>query len=311
MPTGSKAQALARDARFVFVGTIQRLRAATMDDVPLDDRTAIVRVDQIVHAPDVLAQYTGHDITVRLGGRGRVREGMQATFYTSGWLFGDSIAVESFAHEEVRQMAAAAQDAGDPVHRLRLKETQARFDAAPVVVSGRVTSVRMPADVVAATAVRARRAAEPIGPISEHDPDWRIADIQVDEVHKGSVANDTVSVRFPSSQDVMWHDAPKFHPGEEGVFMLHRTAAAGKRLAAARAVPVKDAGEFVMPQSTDFVAWSEPGARSLIAAAAGRSARSAEEEREVPASRTAPRSATSRKRTTTTRRSARSRKRGA
>jgi hypothetical protein len=309
MPTGSKAQALARDARFVFIGTIQRLRAATMDDVPLDDRTAIVRVDQIVHAPDVLAQYTGHDITVRIGGRRRVQEGVQATFYTSGWLFGDSIAVESFDHQEVRNMAAA-REAGDPVHRLRQKETQARFDDAPVVVSGRVTSVRMPSDVVAAAAVRARGAPQPSGPISEHDPDWRIADIQVDEVHKGSVPTDTVSVRFPSSQDVMWHDMPKFQPGEEGLFMLHRTPAGGKR-AAARGVPANDAGEFVMPQRADFIPFSEPGAQSLIRSTAGGSATSAaEEEREGPSPK-APQTRSTRRKRTIRRRSAKSRKRGA
>ena len=309
MPTASKAQALARDAQFVFIGTIQRLRAGTMDDVPVGERTAIVRVDQIIHAPDVLAQYTGHDITVQIGGRRRVQEGMQATFYTSGWLFGDSIAVESFDHEEVRKMAAA-REAGDPVHRLRQKETQARFDDAPVVVSGRVTSVRMPADVVAATAVRARGAPQPIGPISEHDPDWRIAEIQVDEVHKGSVPNDTVSVRFPSSQDVMWHDAPKFHPGEEGLFMLHRTTADGKRASGARAAPAKDAGEFVVPHRADFIASSEPGAQTLIRSATERSATSAEEERGVRSLKVPQKRSTPRKRTIK-RRSSKSRKRGA
>ena len=47
MPTASRARSAAQ-ARFVFIGTVQKLRAATMDDVPIDERTAIVRVDEVI-----------------------------------------------------------------------------------------------------------------------------------------------------------------------------------------------------------------------------------------------------------------------
>ena len=267
MPTGSKAEALAQDARFVFIGTVQRLRAATMDDVPIDDRTAVVRVDEVIHAPEVLTHYAGHDITVHVGGRKRVQQGQQAKFYTNGWLFGDSVAVESLDHEAVRGPAAAAsREIGDPVRRLVQRDLQGRFADANLVVSGRVTSVRVPGDVVAATSARGDEAATAVGRISEHDPDWRIAEVRVDEVHKGAHPTDTVSVRFPSSQDVMWHDAPKFHPGQEGFFMLHKTdEVVGKKAAVERGALVQDRGEFVAPRATDFQPFSDPGGvRHLI-----------------------------------------------
>ena len=106
----------------------------------------------------------------------------------------------------------------------------------------------------------------PIGRISEHDPDWRIADVKVDEVHKGTHPKDTVSIRFPSSEDVMWHDAPKFHPGQEGFFILHKTDdAVGKKAAIARGAAVQDKGEFVAPNAADFQPFSAPGGvRQLI-----------------------------------------------
>jgi hypothetical protein len=267
MPTGSKAEALAEEARFVFIGTVQKLGAATMDDVPIDDRTAVVRVDEVIHAPDVLTYYAGHDITVQVGGRKRVQAGQQAKFYTNGWLFGDSVAVESIDHEDVKRPAAAAsREIGDPVRRLGQRDLQGRFADAALVVSGRVTSVRVPDDVVAARSARGVDAPAVVGRISEHDPDWRIADVKVDEVHKGTHPRDTVSIRFPSSEDVMWHDAPKFHPGQEGFFMLHKTdEAVGKKAAVARGAAVQDKGEFVAPRAADFQPFSVPGGvRQLI-----------------------------------------------
>ena len=219
----------------------------------------------MILAPDVLTHYEGHEITVHLGGRKRVQEGQQAKFFTNGWLFGDSVAVESIDHEVVTRPAAATREIGDPMRRLRQRDLQGRFADAALVVSGRVTSVRIPADVAARSA-RGAAAPAPIGRISEHDPDWRIAEVQVDEVHKGAHPRGTVSVRFPSSEDVMWHDAPKFHPGQEGFFVLHKTdPLVGKKAAVARGAAVEDQGEFVAPHAADFQPFSDPGGvRHLI-----------------------------------------------
>jgi hypothetical protein len=57
--------------------------------------------------------------------------------------------------------------------------------------------------------------------ISEHDPFWREAVVEVQNVHKGTVGKKQVVVRFPSSTDIRWHRAPKFEVGQEGVFSLH------------------------------------------------------------------------------------------
>lgn len=256
MPASSKADALAQQARFIFKGTVQKLKATNMPGVPVNDRTAIVRVDEIIHAPEALSHYAGQEITVQVGGRKKVKKGQQAIFYANGWLFGDGVAVQSIDHEGVGKAPAAfALAAGDPVKNLAKKEAQARLADADVVVSGRVTSVRMPTDVAAA---RALGGAEPTptGRISEHDPDWRIAEIQVDAVHKGKHQGKAASVRFPSSQDVMWHDAPKFHPGQEGFFMLHT---ADKEAGGAHAALIADKGDYVVLHPGDFQPFDQPG----------------------------------------------------
>src|SRR5438105_14715477 len=150
MPASSNAEALAQQARFIFKGTAHKLKAANMPGVPVNDRTAVVRVEEIIHAPEVLSHYAGQEITVQLGGRKKVKKGQQAVFYTNGWLFGDGVAVQSIDHEDVGKAPAAfAMMAGDdPVKSLAARETQAQLNGADVVVSGRGTSVRMPTDLV-------------------------------------------------------------------------------------------------------------------------------------------------------------------
>src|SRR5689334_13238414 len=156
MPASSKAEALAQQARFIFKGTVQKLKATSMPGVPVNDRTAIVRVDEIIQAPEALSHYAGQEITVQLGGRKKVKKGQQSIFYANGWLFGDGVAVQSIDHHEVEKTPAAlAMAVGDPVKNLTQKQAQAHLSDADVVVSGRVTSVRVPTDVVAARALGA------------------------------------------------------------------------------------------------------------------------------------------------------------
>jgi len=260
MPT--KTNADSEEARFVFKGTVQKLKAATMSEISADQRTAIVRVDEVIHAPEVLSQYAGQNITVIMGGKKKLRKGQQSVFYSNGVLFGDSVAVEAVDYHEIEKMPAAMAAAGaDPVKNLAHRDLQRRYDSADVVLSGRVVAVRMPSDVVAAFASSTAADASPIGPISEHNPDWRISEIQVEQVHKGSHKSKTAEIRFPSSTDVMWHEAPKFHTGQEGFFILHKSSRVEK---AARSAPT-DAGEYVAFDPADYQPFDEAdGIRNLV-----------------------------------------------
>jgi len=265
MPSSSSPDALAQEARFVFKGTVQKLKAATMGGIPVDNRTAVVRVDEVIHAPEALSHYAGQNITVLLAGKKKFKKGQQAVFYANGLVFGESVAVQAVDHHDVgKTPAAMAVAGGDPVKNLAVRDIQARLTSADVILSGRVTSVRVPSDVVAAKSAKSAGLADPTvtGPISEHDPVWRIGEIQVDQVHQGTHTGKTAEVRFPDSQDVMWHDAPKFHPGQEGFFILHKSE---KVKVAAKSAPTKDAGEYVAFHPVDFQPFDEPGGiRNLI-----------------------------------------------
>ena len=89
--------------------------------------------------------------------------------------------------------------------------------AAEIVVTGKVVEVR-PAPRTAVPGTGAR--------VTEHDPDWYDAVIEVESIDRGAPAmarvDDTqrLVVRFARSMDVSFYRMPKFAVGQEGVFML-------------------------------------------------------------------------------------------
>lgn len=236
-------------ARFIFRGTVQKLASSNLAAAPANAGTLVVRIEEIITSPPVLTQFVGRDITVQFEGRPKLKTGQSAIFYTNGWLFGETIAVRALTAEPAeKQPAVASRAARDPVQNLKRQNLQARLASADVVVAGKVSAVRLPPDEAAkvsgkaAAAVAGRRAAKGAGPppmrgpVSEHDPKWREAVIEVAKTEKGSPRSKEVVVRFPSSNDVRWYKAPKFVPGQEGVFILHKTQppAAAKSVARVR-----------------------------------------------------------------------------
>jgi hypothetical protein len=210
--TASPLEALVSNSRFIFRGTIARLRAGTMPAVPISDNTAIVRVDEVLQAPSMFADQNGRDITVQLAdGSRRNREGQQAVFFTNGWLYGDSIAVVEVGRLPPKQGGARLrQQIADANRHIAEQALMDRIDPTALIVAGRVVESRPAPE-------QERR-----GPITEHDPDWWEAIIQVESVEKGSYPETFLPILFPNSTDEMWIDAPKFRQGDEGVWLLRQ-----------------------------------------------------------------------------------------
>ena len=286
MPARGSKTAQAHGPTFVFRGRIKKLKSATMKDLPVDARTVVVTVNQVIEAPPALAEYNGQDITVQLSGRRQVRVGQELIFHTTSWIFGESIAVRSVEEEPVvGRRAAVLSAAVDPVERRAQRQKRVHFDAADLVVSGKVVAVRLPAGTTQrsrALGSRATSSAASIqvqrGPVSEHDPKWREAVVEVDEVHKGSHRKKQVVVRFPASKDVMWYGAPKFHPGQQGFFMLRKPKTEKPKVKRSRKQPgrrdltesavaepeVETSETYVALDPTDFQPYSEPGGVKTI-----------------------------------------------
>lgn len=203
-PEGAGFSALVEKSDYIVEGEVRRLHAATLDLIQDTSRTVVVRVDRVLYASKGFADFTGREITVALAKGHEVQAGERSTFYTRGWLFGDSLAVV--------EAGVAPGEAGADAEQIdKLKATEAlrrRLRSAQVVAEGSIVQVdrdeRRP---------RMR---------SEHDPQWTRVVLEVRSTLKGEAQGTRLVFLYPASRDVHWYRAPKPAMRQEGVFLLHR-----------------------------------------------------------------------------------------
>src|SRR5712692_6391349 len=209
MPSNSGNSDPSTKATFLFKGTIREVKSSRLKQVPVDRNTVVVTVDQVLEASKNLAKLGGHRVTVRLSGRQKVQVGQEFIFHTHGWIFGDSVAVQSVKEEAIKPTTAHAallSRGGDPVVHRKNREVQERFASADVVISVRVTTVRILAKAAAPGKVAkgkgktraAMSATTATGPVSEHSPHWREAIVEINDVHKGQHAQKSMVIHFPA-----------------------------------------------------------------------------------------------------------------
>jgi hypothetical protein len=202
---------LSQQSTFVFKGTVQKIKASTMSQVPASDTTAIVSVDSVQRCTTNLCGLAKSSVTVALSAPESVKEGEQATFFTQGWLLGAGVAVKELKH--VTPPLADAEVTSILAEGSRTLTNQAlrnQLSAASCVVSGQVEAVT------------------PLKNLSprptEHDPKWQDAKIKVVTIEKkGCLSNGatTVDVVFPASKDIVWVNSPRFQEGQQGVWILN------------------------------------------------------------------------------------------
>lgn len=201
----------ARESKFTFKGTIKKLEATTLASIQPTKETAVVSVDDVLQAPDALRAFAGKDITVLLKKGESFKVDEQWVFFTAGWLYGESLGVREIGRAPAGQnLPALSEQIKTTVQRSIDQELQKRLSSATLVVLGKVLTIKPAPD---------QRRNEPV---SEHSPDWWQAEVEIDSVEKGNFPEKRVTVLYPNSTDEFWYDAPKFHPGEEGVWILRR-----------------------------------------------------------------------------------------
>ena len=125
MPASLSEEKILKQARFVFKGTVKKLKASNVAEVNKKEKakTVIVTVDEVIHAPESLGDYTGQDITVKLSKGENVKIGQKAVFYTNAWIFSENLAVESLGHRDLERSALAlGPTLRDPVTSLRIPD---------------------------------------------------------------------------------------------------------------------------------------------------------------------------------------------
>ena len=211
--------ALVRQSDIIFAGTVTRAGAG------------VIRVDQVFEKPAAVSLMKGDSVTVLPAHAGSLNPGMQATFYTTGWIYGRWITVREVGHEAIGPQLATVAGTGTAQQDLVAKARQqvndadlkARIQAAAMVIVGRVEQLRPMAYGRPGAPARPKR-------FTEHDPNWQEAIIHVDEGLKGATAGERVVVRFPGSRDVAFVGTPRFAAGQEGTFLLRKDTATGSPL---------------------------------------------------------------------------------
>ncbi len=216
--------ALAKQSSIVFSGTVSQLGAVSFAGVPQSTQTIVVRVDSVLKKPPAVSLKKGDNVTVELKDPSAFQQGTQATFYTEGWIFGSGVAVKELGHD-FNPGGASAPGAGRgetalgyTQEQISDQELRDRLNSADFVVIGRVTDVHRWTVPKSATPHR----------VSEHDPDWHEAVVEVQSVLKGAqVKGNKVVVRFPGRNDVAWVHSPKFEKNQQGIFCLNRDQTSG------------------------------------------------------------------------------------
>jgi len=224
-PQAANSQAaLMKQSSIVFAGTVSQLGATSFAQVPKSAQTIVVRVDAVVRKPSAVSLKKGDSVTVEVKDPAAFREGAQATFYTEGWIFGSGVAVRELGHEinpgGAPTTAAAADEKGQATasEQFSDQELRDRINNSDFVIIGRVT------DVHRWNAPKSGKAYH----VTEHDPDWHEAVVEVQSVLKGGkVKGNKVIVRFPQRNDVAWVHTPKFAKNQQGIFCLNPDQATG------------------------------------------------------------------------------------
>ena len=188
------------DETLTFVGTVQSVTSTAPSDGVQAVRSAVVRVDQVLLAPDVLGDLTGSAMTVLVGTHDRLDAGCAYRFGVAGSSYGERIVTRlvSLSAAGVRGKLPAPSQAAQ----------RTRFEAADMVVAGTL---------------------ETVGPVTqslrrtEHDLASSIATLKVETLLKSIEARsqpETIEVELPMSTDVLWQRTHEPTAGCRAVFFL-------------------------------------------------------------------------------------------
>jgi hypothetical protein len=223
MPDGSIKELLASSS-LAFAGTVEAVGATTVAGIPVDGRTVIVQVDELLHGPPEMALPAGSRVTVQLSPElPALTAGERAAFFTNGWVYGESLAVVEAGRSSVGEAAGrTGQMAGleAPVSSVQVALAELAQDE--VVQHAREAEAIVRGRAVGLTEVPSA------GLPREHDPDWWIATLEVDLVERGELPgvmgdSGTVAVLYANSIDVHWRESPKPKASQAGLWLLHRT----------------------------------------------------------------------------------------
>jgi hypothetical protein len=224
----STIKELVSSSGLAFTGTVESTGLAGASGLPDDDRMAVVRVEQVLHAPKQLVLSVGTKVILQMApDQPPLGRGEQATFFANGLAYGDDLAVAEVGRLPLGA-GATIKSVGGAVPAVTAVQA-ARAELAQDRVADHASQVA----AVVRGHVSALVEAPQTGPPGEHDPQWWTATLRVDLVPRGNVGQPPdwqpsdgqleVVVLYANSLDVQWRHWPKPKAGQGQLWLLHRT----------------------------------------------------------------------------------------
>lgn len=185
--------------------TVRIKRSATFSTPDVTHLVA-ARLHEVISGSAIYRSQVGRDITIHALDPDALRANQRYVFFVTGWSFGESIGVSEVDHlSEKGANTSSARISSEIAHARTAKadrELAVQLRKAQAVVLGTITSIRL----------------EQGKSLSEHDPAWSTAGIEIVEVLSGTPRGN--AFLFPATPDVAWRDVPKPKKDETAIFVL-------------------------------------------------------------------------------------------
>jgi hypothetical protein len=213
------------ESTLAFTGTIVAL-GSNVASIDAKDGPIIVRVDRVESgSQEALKKFgllVGKELTVIVNPSFKLspltKQGISAVFFVDPLLYEKHIAVTANAIAEDKTVINLSKRLSAAVQRKNEKPLKDAIVGSKGLVTGVVTEIRPLPEVKLA---RLRSVANGRDIFSEHSPRWKEAVIRVQSVLKGNRDIKMALVVFPSTDDRMWAESPKFTVGQAGTWLLH------------------------------------------------------------------------------------------
>lgn len=200
-----------QQTEFVFVGRVTKTEGVVFPELSAEVRLAEVTVEEVIAKPESSVVRPQDRVFVAFGDpfpelNARLR------VFGAALSYGTAIAMREVARQEAPPSTMSAEDVTEERTEVREDLNEAKLeqalDASVAAIVGKVVSIQdLPWQ----------------NRVTEHDPLWTDAVVEVTSWIKGGAAQRVV-VQFPASYDVDWFDVPKLKPGMEWTFFLHEGA---------------------------------------------------------------------------------------
>jgi hypothetical protein len=209
----------------IFTGKIVAL-GSNVDSIKPSDKPITVEVQRVESGNDEalrkFGSLIGKQVTVIVNpsfkAGPKLEPGVSAVFFVNPLLYEKNMAVRAEAVADTQTVKDLAKQLRALVEEIQKKPLNDALKIADKVVSGTVEEVRpLPDEKLA----KLQSVENGRYLYSEHSPRWREAVIHVTSMLKGTSAEKTVIVIFPSTNDRMWAKAPKCTVGQSGTWLLH------------------------------------------------------------------------------------------